>query len=386
MSNFMRSIPITPDMVSLWVPSGLNRAQDLIRGNHGQCYGTHPNVPVISPPIDQINACDATTGWDAPNGSLSIDTSDKKEGTGSLKNIIASPLTNTWYYTRYNETGDSLDWSNKEYFLAWLYCDRASTAFTTPTLRIEDTSANVGYFDLTFSAATWTAFRFLLPSVDSGSQPNLALIDNFIFQLRTKDTTAFYLKIDDVRVTGKPSVINPSVGWVFGGDDRIDVLNALSLKSDKGTIAFWAKFPAVLSQEPIIQIYDTIGTMTEDYLLVRRLSEGTVHLVVEDDNATKVALKSTNTVVDGKWHPICVTQDGVAAKIFLDGIEETTTGTNSGYWTNHLTVLNIRIGRSAWQFLDGDIALLSVSNEAWSQAKVDNFILNTKGLFAPRAV
>jgi len=40
-------IPTTGDMVSLWVPSGTGRAIDLIRGNHGQCYGTHPNVPVL---------------------------------------------------------------------------------------------------------------------------------------------------------------------------------------------------------------------------------------------------------------------------------------------------------------------------------------------------
>jgi len=57
MSDFMRSIPITPDMVSLWVPSGLKRARDLIRGNHGQCYGTHPNVPVLP------NVINPSVGW-----------------------------------------------------------------------------------------------------------------------------------------------------------------------------------------------------------------------------------------------------------------------------------------------------------------------------------
>lgn len=57
MSDFLKSIPITPDMVSLWVPSGLSRAQDLIRGNHGQCYGTHPNVPVLP------NLINPSLGW-----------------------------------------------------------------------------------------------------------------------------------------------------------------------------------------------------------------------------------------------------------------------------------------------------------------------------------
>lgn len=43
---------VTPDMVSLWVPSGYNRAQDIIRGNHSQCYGTHPNIPASPKLID----------------------------------------------------------------------------------------------------------------------------------------------------------------------------------------------------------------------------------------------------------------------------------------------------------------------------------------------
>lgn len=57
MHKLLRSIPITGDMVSLWVPSGQNRAMDIIRGNHGQCYGTHPNVPVLP------NLINPSLGW-----------------------------------------------------------------------------------------------------------------------------------------------------------------------------------------------------------------------------------------------------------------------------------------------------------------------------------
>ncbi|MCK4828219.1 LamG domain-containing protein [bacterium] len=48
---------ITPDMVSFWLPSGQSRAMDLIRSNHGQCYGTHPNVPVLP------NLINPSVGW-----------------------------------------------------------------------------------------------------------------------------------------------------------------------------------------------------------------------------------------------------------------------------------------------------------------------------------
>ena len=44
-------------MVSLWLPSGQNRAKDIIRSNDGQCHGTHPNVPAIS------NSINPSLGW-----------------------------------------------------------------------------------------------------------------------------------------------------------------------------------------------------------------------------------------------------------------------------------------------------------------------------------
>ena len=81
--NFIKSLPITLDMVSLWVPSGTS-AIDLIRGNHGQCSGTHPNVPVNTGLIDP------TLGWhfDGSNdyidcgvgGSLNMGTLDFSGG------------------------------------------------------------------------------------------------------------------------------------------------------------------------------------------------------------------------------------------------------------------------------------------------------------------
>jgi len=71
-SRFMRSIPITPDMVFLGVPSGLNRAQDLIRGNHGQCYGTHPNVPVLP------NLINPSVGWEFDGTNDYIDCGNDK--------------------------------------------------------------------------------------------------------------------------------------------------------------------------------------------------------------------------------------------------------------------------------------------------------------------
>jgi hypothetical protein len=150
-----------------------------------------------------ISTCDATTDW--AGTALTTDTADKKEGTGSLKNSIASPSSGTWYDTIYNPTG-SWDWSGNNYILFWFKCDRASTAFTEATLVIYDTSNNYRYWDFTFSAGEWTATKKLLSTGDGegAPPPDLALIDKVQIEFKAADTTAFYKKIDNVWVSSLP--------------------------------------------------------------------------------------------------------------------------------------------------------------------------------------
>ena len=146
-----------------------------------------------------ISSCDATTDW--VGTSLSIDTADKKEGTGSLKDIVASPVIDTYYTTTCNPTG-SWDWSAKKYILLWLKSDRASTAFSYLFLRVHDTLGNWRQWNLTFSAGEWTAFKFLLSTGDSesGTPPDLTDIDNVRVYFKAADTTPFYKKIDYIMV------------------------------------------------------------------------------------------------------------------------------------------------------------------------------------------
>ncbi len=56
LENSLRRI-MPAGVVSLWIPDGYNRAKDIIRGNHGQCFGTHPNVPVLP------NLINPSVGW-----------------------------------------------------------------------------------------------------------------------------------------------------------------------------------------------------------------------------------------------------------------------------------------------------------------------------------
>lgn len=146
-----------------------------------------------------LSPCDATTGWTGT--SLSIDTSDKKEGMGSLKDTIAAPVINTVYNTIYNPAG-SWDLSSKKHLLFWLKSDRPSTAFTYERVNIYDTSGNWRYWNLTFSAGEWTAFKLLLSTgdVESGTPPDLALINGINIYFKAADTTSFYKKIDYLRI------------------------------------------------------------------------------------------------------------------------------------------------------------------------------------------
>jgi len=82
--NFIKSIPVTSDMVSLWIPSGTGRAIDIIRGNHGQCYGTHPNVPVI-----QKDSALGSLDYDNLSGTFTVG-EDITGGTSSAFGVIVS--------------------------------------------------------------------------------------------------------------------------------------------------------------------------------------------------------------------------------------------------------------------------------------------------------
>ena len=166
-------------------------------GDETEILTVERNTP--SSIFESINTCDATADWAPSVGAeLSIDTSDKMEGTGSLVATTAEPETATNYSTTYNPTG-TWDWSAKKHLLFWLKCDRASGAFTTARFFIFE-GANYRYWNLTFSANTWTPFNLLLSTGDAESgSPNFALITHIVIQFKATDTDAFYKKIDDVR-------------------------------------------------------------------------------------------------------------------------------------------------------------------------------------------
>jgi len=149
-----------------------------------------------------ISTCDATADWTGT--ALTTDTTDKKEGTGSLVDTVASPVATTLYPTQYDPTG-TWDLSGNNYILCWLESDRPSTAFTYVRLYIYE-GDNYRYWDLVFSADTWTQIKELLSTGDgqSGTEPDLSLINQVKVIFQATDTTAFYKKVDNVWVSTLP--------------------------------------------------------------------------------------------------------------------------------------------------------------------------------------
>ena len=173
---------------------------------------------------DSISACDATDDWTGT--ALSIDNADYKEGTGSLKDNVVAPVfpPSTSYQTVY-DPGGSWDWSDKKNIFFWLQSNRANTAFAWPRLYIYDTLGNYRYWNLTFAAGVWTAQKKLLSTGDgeSGTAPNLALIDYIYISFKTADAIAFYKKIDYVRVgieEYEAMIIEPLASPQYIGQDE----------------------------------------------------------------------------------------------------------------------------------------------------------------------
>lgn len=56
LENSLRRI-LPTGVVSCWIPDGYDRVKDVIGGNHGTCFGAHPNVLVLP------NLTDPSLGW-----------------------------------------------------------------------------------------------------------------------------------------------------------------------------------------------------------------------------------------------------------------------------------------------------------------------------------
>ncbi|HVH53981.1 MAG TPA: hypothetical protein VNA32_07605, partial [Actinomycetota bacterium] len=145
----------------------------------------------LTPTTTQQDSADSATNWAATNGTLTLDTSDKKEGTGSIKVVsgLSSPLTVRKTFAA------AKDFSGVDYFYYWAKLE-GTVAGLGVELRAETTagtayySASVGQsfiqggggwirfqipraasFTTTVGSPSWTninSFAWIITSLPSG--------------------------------------------------------------------------------------------------------------------------------------------------------------------------------------------------------------------------
>jgi len=161
-----------------------------------------------------VSYCDYTTDWTGT--SLSIDSTDKQEGFGALKDTIASPTVDTSYDTVYNPSGT---WNlGGRQLRFWWKSDRASTAYTATEVLIYD-GANTQTTDIgAYSADTWVEKGI---AIDTGLLDE-ATITSITFRTTAADTTSFYKLIDMVEANGAPNWSS----WSSAGVEEVLALDS----------------------------------------------------------------------------------------------------------------------------------------------------------------
>lgn len=361
---------ITPDMVSFWVPSGLSRAQDLIRGNHGQCYGTHPNVPVISKPAGANLVLNGgfdsdTTGW-TPGGSaiLTSELGGKvgnclmiKEGGSNdprADQIITVVAGKVYRYRGYAKAGTELEWRGRLYDISnsasiWLGDYQSETAGDWST-----------GFDHTFIA----------PS-------GCTNIRVYLYQ-RARSGEGKTLYFDEISLHEvKPSLINPSVGWHFDNvDDKIDCGAPILVGTGDFTISAWFNVSSLAPDADYICGNYGAG------------NHGGVEFYLRTDTKALTcyrgtAVSSTEVPAANQWHHGVAVRSSGTVRLYLNGAEDGS-GTLDG---SIIGDVNWGIGSAVddpTEAFNGYIALPFVANAGWSIAQVKNFYNATKGFFWPR--
>lgn len=152
---------------------------------------------------------------------------------------------------------------------------------------------------------------------------------------------------------------------VFDGvDDYIRVSPSQALATSQGTIEFWFKPTASSNVDDLLYVSENTYN---DYLLISRNSNNTINVLIEDNNSTLVNATSSATITENEWNHLAISQDGDGVKIYINGVQSSTSGTNSSStWTGHLNITSIWAGgTTSWgNYLAGSMDEIHVYNQA----------------------
>jgi len=356
---------ITPDMVSLWVPSGQKRAQDLIRGNHGQCYGTHPNVPVISklvePELVANGGFDSdTTSWAAAASAI-------------LASVLGGQSGNCLRVTEGGEihpnTFQDVSVVAGKLYEGSIWVKKGTEATFRWRLRDQDNATDIFYSADAEAGTGWGrhAHSFTAPV-------GCTTVRVVVYQ-RCGAGAGTNIYFDSISIKElKPSLINPSVGWHFDGvNDYIDLGSDINI-GKVHTSSCWFSIDDSATGTYRSLMGDDNGYATP--LMIRL--ETKLLYYHEGVNSAYVAWTGYERAV---WHCFSTVRNGTSVDFFIDAIKVGSTQTLASNGDVDIHTLGDRNGDTKWY---GFLAFPFIANTAWSVAQVNNFYLQTKGMFAPR--
>ena len=171
--------------------------------------------------------------------------------------------------------------------------------------------------------------------------------------------------------------MEPGLAWVAGKvgkallfdgqDDYISIGGDPLLKSARGTLAFWMKTVLLGQNLDLVNIFQD---SYQNYLLIRRNSANRIYVRIEEGDQGKVALSSGEVLTSGAYHHIAVTQDGSGVKIYIDGALSGASGTNSSYWTDHLSLAGLWLGKGHWSHYGGILDEVQLHGRALSEEEI----------------
>ena len=179
---------------------------------------------VLPAAFTQQDSADSATGWAATNGTLTLDTTDKKEGTGSIKVIsgASSPMTVRKTFAA------AKDFSGVDNFYYWAKLENTASGFGVGLRAETDTSnyfqASVGQSFIQ-GGAGW--IRFLIPRtasfVTTVGTPSWTNINSFALIITAlPNGTIFHIDDLDTQVFGNWATWGTwdarALGWV---NDRL---------------------------------------------------------------------------------------------------------------------------------------------------------------------
>ncbi len=183
----------------------------------------------------QEESCDSTsntvngyapTGYSrSPFDSLSIDTTNFKQGTGSLKGTKSSPAASATYSMGYDLGSSGVNLSAYDRFVMWFRCDQAGQG----TYAIEIDDVNGKYRQWVFSlqgASDWMRIEVSLASYSGDNGLDITHARYLIALITTTSTppSSINLWIDDIRVEiGYINHCEDTSGWsgTFGSISSI---------------------------------------------------------------------------------------------------------------------------------------------------------------------